>query len=86
MACLLAHETTSLLHELLLCRVRMRSSVQSRHRSVWLRVGLLVGALLLLLISDFWSGALLVGCRSRVGLSGRLASSSKAAVLGLKLL
>jgi len=53
MACLLAHETTSLLHELLLCRVRMRSSVQSRHRSVWLRVGLLVGALLLLLISDF---------------------------------
>jgi len=50
MACLLTHETTSLLHELLLCRVRMRSSVQSRGRSVWLRVGLLVGVLLWLLI------------------------------------
>ena len=78
-ACLLAHETTSLLHELLLCRVRMRSSVQSRHRSVWLRVGLLVGARLLLLISDFWSGALLVGSRS-IGLV------SRTSILNLKLL
>jgi len=53
MACLLAHEATSLLYKLLLRRVRMGNSVQSRHRSVWLHVGLLVGALLLLLIWDF---------------------------------
>ena len=80
MACLLAHEATSLLHELLLRRVRMGNSVQSRHRSVWLRVGLLVGALLLLLIWDFsawgsWEGSTSIWL-----------ACDRAAVLCLKLL
>jgi len=86
MPSLLTNEATTFLHELLLCRVRMGNPVQSRCRSVGLRVCLLVGVLLWLLISSFRSGTLLVGYRSRVGLGDRLASSSKAVVLGLKLL
>jgi len=86
MTSLLTNEATTFLHELLLYRVRMGSPVQSRCRSVRLRVGLLVGVLQWLLISSFRLSALLVGCRSRVGLGDRLALSSKATVLGLKLL
>jgi len=53
MAYLLTDEAASFLHELLLCRVGMGSSIQSRCRSIRFRVGLLIGVMLWLLIWDF---------------------------------